>query len=133
MRSHHTHDLCFRVLVYKEGGDFVAHALEADLMGYGSTVEAAMRELVEALEAQITFAIQMNDLSLIQKSAPQECFDQWEEVHNERMRSKFRAISKGSQPKLAASSRSDARYYGFSSDEIQSLGSNRLEPYLAKA
>jgi len=44
MNTHH-YDLQIRALVTKEDGEFVAHALELDLVGYGATEKAAMDEL----------------------------------------------------------------------------------------
>ncbi|MFO1485724.1 MAG: hypothetical protein U1F71_20350 [Verrucomicrobiaceae bacterium] len=132
----HTHDLCFRVLAYKEGGDFVAHALEADLLGYGSTIDEAMKDLIESLEAQISFAIKMGDVSLIQKEAPPEIASKWQDAYEDRMGAAFRKGAGGisRQASMTVEKRrntADARYFGFSTDEIKSLRSNRLEKVCA--
>jgi len=52
----HYYDLFTRVLIYKDGRQFVAHALDYDLLGYGDTEEEARRELEKVVENQLSFA-----------------------------------------------------------------------------
>ena len=49
----HVYDFQIRVLIYRENGEFVAHALEMDLLGCGETEAEALRELEDLIEAQI--------------------------------------------------------------------------------
>ncbi len=77
MNTHH-YDLQIRALVTKADGEFVAHALELDLVGYGATEKAAIDELAAMILAQISFAAQKGDNSLIPFSAPAEYFKRWE-------------------------------------------------------
>jgi len=77
MNTHH-YDLQIRALVTKEDGEFVAHALELDLVGYGATEKAAMDELSAMILAQISFAAQKGDNSLIPFCAPAEYYARWE-------------------------------------------------------
>lgn len=77
MNTHH-YDLQIRVLVAKEDGEFMAHALELDLVGYGATENAAISELSEMILAQISFAAQKSDDSLIPFRAPAEYFERWD-------------------------------------------------------
>ena len=77
----HVYDFQIRVLLYREDGEFVAHALEMDLLGYGKTDAEALRELKGLIEAQITFARQKNDDTLLDFPAPKEFFARWEKAH----------------------------------------------------
>jgi hypothetical protein len=77
----HVYNFQIRVLLYQEDNEFVAHALEMDLMGYGKTQKEALRGLQGLLEAQITFARQQDDDRLIDCPAPKEFFERWEKAH----------------------------------------------------
>lgn len=79
MNTHH-YDLPIRILICKDGNDFVAHALELDLLGYGKTEKAAMSELREMMNAQISYASQTNRPELVWHPAPKEFFDRWEKA-----------------------------------------------------
>ena len=57
--NHHCYDLAIRVLLSKEDGQFVAHALELDLVAYGDTEKEVRKSLHDAIVAQLTFAAQM--------------------------------------------------------------------------
>ena len=63
------------VLGYREDGDWVAHALEMDVIGVGDTWEEALSELDGNIHAQIAFAKDLGDDSLIFRPAPAEFFD----------------------------------------------------------
>ena len=76
------YDFTLRVLIYPEGGEFVAHALEMDLLGYGRTEKKAMNELTEMIQAQIQFARQKGNDSAILFPAPQDFFQRWEAAHS---------------------------------------------------
>lgn len=45
-----------RIVLYKEDGCWVAHALEMDVIGVGDTQKAAADELRSNIEAQLSFA-----------------------------------------------------------------------------
>lgn len=74
----HLYDFQIRVLITPEDGEFVAHALELDLVGYGPTEEAALDELAHMIQAQISFAAQKADDSLIPFQAPSAYLKRWE-------------------------------------------------------
>jgi predicted RNase H-like HicB family nuclease len=67
-----------RALVYREDGDYVAHALEMDLVAQGKTEKAALAELQHMVACQVSFALQRGELHLIRFPAPREYFDRWE-------------------------------------------------------
>jgi hypothetical protein len=82
----HIYDIQVRVLLCKEGGEFVARALEFDLLGYGKTESEALDELNDAIEAQITFAHQMKDPSLLSFKSDGEYFKRWDDAHAKSLR-----------------------------------------------
>ena len=53
------------VLGVREDGAWCAIALEMSLRGYGETFDDALDALVEAIEAQVTFAVQHDNLDQI--------------------------------------------------------------------
>jgi hypothetical protein len=70
-----------RALVSRENGEFVARALEMDLIGYGATPDEAVKELIEAVEAQITFSLHKKNPSMLIFRAEEEYFKRWEEAN----------------------------------------------------
>jgi hypothetical protein len=77
----HLHNFQFRVLVYKEIGQFVAHALEVDVLAYGKTADAAVDELSNVIDNQLNFARLKRDERLLHFPAEKELFDRWEAAH----------------------------------------------------
>jgi len=80
------YDLSFRALISQEGEEFVAHALETDLLGYGKTEAAAIKELHELILCQISFARQKKEDSLLIFPAAKEYFERWENAHEAALR-----------------------------------------------
>lgn len=78
-------ELVFNVLGYREDDDWVALALEMDLRGYGPTFEAALEELAELVEAQISFAAWKGHLEMIWNSAEPEYFERYESALHSRV------------------------------------------------
>lgn len=62
--------LALRVLGYRDEGQWAAHCLETDLVGYGDTFDAALKELSELTEMQVSFAFHKNQPSLLDCPAP---------------------------------------------------------------
>jgi len=60
-----------------------AHALEVDLLGSGPTEQAALDDLLQALDIQVSFAALHNEESSISHPAPDEDFARWEQLHRE--------------------------------------------------
>jgi hypothetical protein len=81
MNEKHFYDLGIRVLIYQEDGQFCAHALEVDLLGYGKTETEAVSELFEAIRCQLAFARAKDDDSILRFPAPKEFYDRWEAAH----------------------------------------------------
>ena len=82
MQRHHF-SISLRVLLWEADGEVYAHALEVDLLGSGPTEQAALDDLLQALDTQVSFAALHNDKRSIPHPAPQEDFDRWEELHRE--------------------------------------------------
>lgn len=84
MTTIHNVSVTSRVLLYQErDGTYVAHALETDLIGEGNSPNKAMTDLRNALEAQITFAIQMGNTGMIPRQAPAEIVTRWEKANKQ--------------------------------------------------
>lgn len=83
----HFYDLPLHVLIYPEDEQIVAHALEMDLLGYGQTPDDACKNLVEAVEAQLSFAVTSKSPDLVNFRAPEEFFDRWEKAQAGALRS----------------------------------------------
>jgi len=77
------HTIFLSILGYKEDGDFVALCLEMDLRGWGDSFEEAEEELIGMINAQISFAIQENDLSLLDHPAEEKYWHLFKE-HQQR-------------------------------------------------
>ena len=85
----HIYDLQIRVLINREDGECVARALEVDLLGYGRTEVEALEDLKRAVEAQISFAHQMGDASLIGFPAEAQYFKRWEEAQRKMLQTEI--------------------------------------------
>jgi hypothetical protein len=81
MNDKHIYGLVVRVLICQEDGEFCAHALELDLLGYGKTESDAVSELFKAIQSQISFARIKNDDSILRFPAPKEFYERWEAAH----------------------------------------------------
>lgn len=63
-------EITVSVLGYREDGEWVAHALEIDILGYGETFEEALQDLEDLVKMQLSFAKYKEDPSLIPHPAP---------------------------------------------------------------
>ncbi len=136
MKPQETFDLSFRVAVYHEGGEWVAHALEADIVGCGGTPEEALKELHDSIECQVSFALQTGDLSLIQHEAPREIVTMWEEVNRRAMEAMFSLPrparkdrpAKGRRSASAGKEAPQAKFLGLTGSRLEALRKTPLEP-----
>src|ERR1035441_24782 len=97
----HIYGLQIRVLLCHEEAEWVARALELDLLGYGRTQGEAIEALQEAIQAQLSFARQMNDDTLLPFPSEPEYFKRWEEAQNKAIRSQIMG-DKGIKVKVRA-------------------------------
>lgn len=129
-----TFGLSFRVVVYHEGDEWIAHSLEADIVGCGATKDEAVTALDEALDCQISFAFQMENPSLLEREAPPEILALWDEAWHETVQSVFahwaphREVQpvKGEGPAELAGPL--ALFHRRSGQDLEALRNFRLEP-----
>jgi hypothetical protein len=74
-----------RILGYREGGEWVALALEMDLRGYGATFKEAYADLRNLVLMQLGFATFKGQPGMIWKNAEPVWFHQWETARTERL------------------------------------------------
>ncbi|HEV3006283.1 MAG TPA: hypothetical protein VGX78_17570 [Pirellulales bacterium] len=63
-----------RIVLYQENGDWIAHCLELDLVGDGSTREKACASLSASINAQLDFYIRHRESAQLFRPAPAEFF-----------------------------------------------------------
>ena len=80
--------LAFNVLIKEEDGAWLAHCLELDIVATGDTIQAAEQDLVDLIRAQVSYAIEHDNLDHLYHAAPPEiwkeffeCDDRWERRH----------------------------------------------------
>ena len=76
------YDFQVRVLVTRDEDQYVAHALEMDLVAYGDTEKEAVEKVASLMKNQISFAIQKGQDHLTDFRAPKAYFEEWEKIHN---------------------------------------------------
>ena len=76
-----------RVLGVHEDGQWCAIALEMSLRGYGETFGEALNDLEEAIEAQLSFALQHDTLDSIWKPAEPHYVQLYENTRKRSMHS----------------------------------------------
>ena len=60
------------VLGYREGEKWVAHCMEMDILGYGDTQREALKDLMDLITMQVTFAFAQGRPDLLYSPAPPE-------------------------------------------------------------
>lgn len=65
------------ILIYKEENLYVAHCLELDIVGSGTTQENALKEMRELVVAQITFHFEHKIEDKLFHPAPAEYWNKW--------------------------------------------------------
>ena len=106
-REHVVQNLQVSVLFYIENGQYAAHCLEMDLRGWGNSFKEAKEELVGMIRAQVSFALQMRDISLLDRPADEKYFRLFRET-------KARALR--AYPKTPAKSSTYADYLPIQSE-----------------
>jgi hypothetical protein len=80
------------VIVFREDSMWTALALEMNVRGYGATRSAALKDVIEMLDAQISFAVQMGHPETVWNRAEEKYWRLWEETR----RKQFLAEASGS-------------------------------------
>ena len=121
MKAHY-YDLSIRVLLYKEDHQFVAHALELDILGYGGTEGAAKKELEGLVANQLSFAACIGKPEIVNFRAPKEFFDRWEKAHQAQL--------KGERgPERSFGFESKAAVFVYSQEELNKLRTSRKRDF----
>ena len=116
--NHHFYDLAIRVLISCDGDQYVAHALELDLVAYGDSEKDATKELHEMMLAQMSFAAHMEMPEMVNHAAPKEYFNRWDAAS----RSALNGIvcpDKGARIKVKAI------FVGITPEELKSIRAKR--------
>lgn len=116
------YDLSIRVLLYKEGAQFVAHALELDILGYGDSEAEARKELEGLVANQLGFAACLGKPEIVEFPAPKAFFDRWEKANKAQLSSN-RAVERS----LGFSSK--AAVFVFSRDDLNKLRTSRKRQF----
>lgn len=120
-------ELSFRVVVYHDGEDWVAHSLELDIVGCGDDPQEALEELIDAIEAQVTFALQTGDPSLIRCRAPEEVEEMWTEASERGMEDLFSPRVRRGHPDTGEPEGPLAKYLSLRGRELDKMRGNRME------
>jgi hypothetical protein len=84
--SKDVYDLPVRVLLYKEESQTVAHALEMDLLEYGSGEKEALKALLRSIKNQISFASHKGSPEMVYFPAEPALFKRWERAHEAQLK-----------------------------------------------
>ena len=71
--------MIFNVLIKKEGGLFLAHCLELDLVATAKTFSQVKKEMKDIIETQVDYAFSNDNLDHLYRPAPAEV---WREFYS---------------------------------------------------
>lgn len=69
--------LAFNVLVKREDGEWIAHCLELDIVATGNTPNAAVKDIKSLILAQVSTAIENENMEYLYHPAPQEVWQEY--------------------------------------------------------
>jgi hypothetical protein len=113
MKAHY-YDLSIRVLIYKEDDQFVAHALELDILGYGDSEDEAKKELKDLVASQLSFASCVGKPDIVTFPAPKEFFARWEKANQAQ-------LSAGRVSERSLAMRGKASVFVYAKDDLTKL------------
>lgn len=96
-----------KVLIFKDGDEYVAHILDLDLVGTGATKDEAMKAVCDAAGSQIAYAMEHSSVDNIFKPAPKSFYEKWEEIGQ---RAIMKILITG---KIKAPARNNSRYEAY--------------------
>lgn len=91
-------ELAINVLGVREDGAWCAIALEMSLRGYGETFPEALVELTQAIEAQVSFAVQHDNLDQILIPAEPHYFRLYADMKREALKRKLCSLEHSGLP-----------------------------------
>jgi len=68
--------MTFNILIKKVDGMFIAHCLELDIVSTGDNLSQVRKDIMDLVNAQVSYAFANDNLDYLYHSAPQEA---WEE------------------------------------------------------
>lgn len=77
------------VLVFKDEGQFSAVAINMDIWGHGDKINEAVEECMGNVAAQVSFALQKEDLSLLDFPSEQCYLDMFKEARLDELKRKY--------------------------------------------
>lgn len=86
------HEFIVSVLGYMEEGRYVAHCLEFDIRGWGDSPDEALDVLNEMLAMQISFAVQFDELDLLDRPADERYFQAFNEYRRREVINSFKRL-----------------------------------------
>lgn len=60
------------IVIYKEGGEWIAHCLQMDIVASGKSAKAVEEDIIGLIKAHVRFAIDNDNVGNIFKPAPSE-------------------------------------------------------------
>jgi hypothetical protein len=72
-------------LIFRDGAEYIAHALEFDLVASGKSESESKKRLIETITAHLSFIFAKGMWDNALKDAPQEFFERWEVAHKKEM------------------------------------------------
>ncbi len=68
----HGPSIKLNIVVYKEGEEWVAHCLQMDVVATNTTRDAVEKDILDLIKAQVTFAIENDNMGALFMPAPPE-------------------------------------------------------------
>lgn len=87
-----TKQMSFRATVLREGGEWVAHCLDLDIVSTGSSAEEAMDQLADAVGTQLWYAREHDNYQHLFRPAPEDAWRKLGEILKGPYRTIFREI-----------------------------------------
>ena len=73
-------ELHLDAVIYEEDGLIVTHILQLDLVGTGKNKRASINDLIAALEAQLSYTLENNNMDHFFKAAPSDIWEMFPKV-----------------------------------------------------
>jgi hypothetical protein len=83
--AHPSKSFAANIIVFREDDGWTAFALEMDVRGYGPAPAGAIDDLIEMLQAQVSFAVQMGHPESVWHRADEKYWRIWETARRNRL------------------------------------------------
>jgi hypothetical protein len=75
-----TKQTTFRAIAYREGGEWIAHCLDLDIVSAEGSREGAVAALAEAMALQLAYAREHDNFAHLFRPAPEEAWQKLAEI-----------------------------------------------------